>query len=88
MFYEMNTKVIFGTLALAVAITAFGATIVNGNTADAQRTVGDRQSQGAAQGAQANNDVVGAAINAAVGVQADIGNVCVNALATDTRQCN
>jgi hypothetical protein len=51
-------------------------------------TRGDRQSQGAAQGAQANNDVVGAAINAAVGVQADIGNVCVNALATDTRQCN
>jgi hypothetical protein len=72
-----------GTLAIAMALTVFSSV----PAADAV-TREDRQSQGAAQGAQANNDVVGAAINAAVGVQADIGNVCVNALATDTRQCN
>lgn len=72
-----------GTLAVAMALTIFSSVPV----ADAQTTRGDRQSQGAAQGAQANNNVVGAAINAAVGVQADIGNICVNALATDTRQC-
>ena len=42
-----------------------------------QRIVGAPQTQGAAQGANGNGL---AGINAAVGVQAQVGQVCVNAL--------
>jgi hypothetical protein len=72
-----------GTLAIAMALTVFSSI----PAADAQRNVGNEASQGAAQGARAAGGLAGIALNAAVGVQAQTGNICVNALATDTRQC-
>ena len=85
--FGMNTKVIFGTLAITLAIAAFGTMFSSIPAADAQRNVGNDASQGATQGARAAGGLAGVALNAAVGVQAQTGNICVNALATDTNQC-
>lgn len=69
---------IIATVGLLTAAFLVAAAITVPNSAFAvQRIVGAPQSQAAAQ--QANNNGL-AGVNAAVGVQAQIGQVCVNAL--------
>jgi hypothetical protein len=69
---------IIATVGLLAAAFLVAAAITVPNSAFAvQRIVGAPQSQAAVQ--QANNNGL-AGVNAAVGVQAQVGQVCVNAL--------
>jgi hypothetical protein len=85
MHVGMNSRIIT-TVSLIVAASLIAATIAVttfAGSAFAVRTItGGEQSQSAAQNAAGQGILNG--INAAVGVQAEVGQVCVNALAQNT----
>lgn len=76
----MNSYTI-ATVSIIAAACLIAATIavpiVTNSAYAVQRIVGAPQGQGAAQNAN-NNGLAG--VNAAIGVQAQVGQVCVNAL--------
>jgi hypothetical protein len=79
---KLHTIATISVIAVAASIIAAAMVIPTFTTsAFALRAVGGDQSQGVAQ--QANNNGL-AGINAGVGVQAEVGGICVNALSTAT----
>ena len=84
----MNSRIIT-TVSLIIAASLIAATIAvttfTGSAFAVKTITGGGQSQGAAQNANGQRILNG--INAAVGVQAEVGQVCVGALQFDTSQC-
>ena len=80
---------IIATTSLIAAACLIAATIAVPtftSSAFAVKTItGGGNSQGAAQ--QASGSGIANGINAAIGVQADVGQVCVGALVANTNQC-
>jgi hypothetical protein len=73
----MKKSAVVTVMAFAIA-GLVGTTFMSIPSADAATVAGQGNSQNAAQAGL---------VNANVGVGANVGNVCVNALASDTDQC-
>jgi hypothetical protein len=75
MLFDMNKFSIIGMAAIAALVIGIGSIAIPVDNADAIRDVAQRN--------QAGDNTQRGLVNAAVGVQANVGGVCVQALVQD-----